>query len=232
MARVIKLKESDIGNIVKKILAEEKGARGIWPPAPDRPNVGMAGPPSGQGNPPPQYPDFPGAARGNSGGGIKVKNIDDVRRALGNPRTIEEVVINYEKLYNCQPTTEGMPTPDEIRIKMDEISGNPTGGDPVVSAMWILFGVFKRLLMILICIDWGGEGDPPPGYDSDITLKENIDLVGTSKSGINIYEFDYINKKYGNGRYPGVMAQEVPSASFIGPEGTLKVDYSKIDVQI
>ena len=46
-----------------------------------------------------------------------------------------------------------------------------------------------------------------------------------------VYEFDYINKKYGNGRYRGVMAQEVPSASFVGPEGTLMVDYSKLDVQ-
>ena len=27
------------------------------------------------------------------------------------------------------------------------------------------------------------------------------------------------------------MAQEVPSASFVGPEGTLMVDYSKIDVK-
>ena len=122
----------------------------------------MAEPPGGGNNPPPHYPDFPtpgepGMAKpptsGGGKGGIKVKNIDDVRRALGNPRTIEEVVINYEKLYNCQPTTEGMPTPDQIRIKMDEISDNPTGGDPVVSAMWILFGVFG-LLMILICIDW------------------------------------------------------------------------------
>jgi len=228
MKKVIKLKESDITNIVRRILTEEKGTRGIWPPTEGRPNVEMAGPPSGGGNPPPHYPDFPGAARGGSGGGIKVKTIDDVKRALGNPRTIEEVIINYEKLYNCQPTTEGMPTPEEMRTKLDQVTNDPTGGDPVVSAMWILFGILG-LAMILMCIDWDSSGGP--GYGSDITLKENINLVGKSKSGINIYEFDYINKKYGNGRYRGVMAQEVPSASFTGPEGTLMVDYSKIDVQ-
>ena len=65
---------------------------------------------------------------------------------------------------------------------------------------------------------------------SDMTLKENIELVGKSKSGVNIYEFDYINKEYGNGRYRGVMAQEVPSASKVGPGGKLMVDYSKLDV--
>ena len=48
---------------------------------------------------------------------------------------------------------------------------------------------------------------------SDIRLKENIELIGKSNLGINIYEFDYIDKSYGDGRYRGVMAQEVPWAS-------------------
>ena len=65
---------------------------------------------------------------------------------------------------------------------------------------------------------------------SDISLKENINLVGKSNSGINIYEFDYKDKKFGSGRYRGVMAQEVPQASLMSDEGYLMVDYSKIDV--
>lgn len=65
---------------------------------------------------------------------------------------------------------------------------------------------------------------------SDISLKENINLVGKSNSGINIYEFDYKDKKFGFGRYRGVMAQEVPQASLMSDEGYLMVDYSKIDV--
>jgi len=228
MARVIKLKESDIANIVKKVLNE--GGKGIWPPKPDRPNVGMAGPPSGSGNPPPHYPDFPSSDMAKPPGGrgegekIKVRSVEDVKRVLGNPRSIDEVITNYEKLYNCQPTTKGMPTPDEIARKLEEIEGT-TDGDPVVASMWILFGVVGGL-MLLLCTDWSNVWP----FNSDLTLKENIDLVGKSKSGINIYEFNYINKKYGNGRYRGVMAQEVPSASIIGPEGTLMVDYSKIDV--
>tara|TARA_Y100001963_G_C6741108_1_gene429015 strand:+ start:447 stop:1163 length:717 start_codon:yes stop_codon:yes gene_type:complete len=62
---------------------------------------------------------------------------------------------------------------------------------------------------------------------SDKRLKENIELVGKSDSGTNIYEFDYKNKE---GRYRGVMADEVPNASFKGPDGYLMVDYDKVDV--
>ena len=61
---------------------------------------------------------------------------------------------------------------------------------------------------------------------SDIRLKNNIDKVGVSESGVNIYEFNYNNKE---GRYRGVMAQEVPWASE-RHDGYLHVDYSKLDV--
>tara|TARA_R110000751_G_scaffold7210_2_gene29805 strand:+ start:1795 stop:3894 length:2100 start_codon:yes stop_codon:yes gene_type:complete len=64
-------------------------------------------------------------------------------------------------------------------------------------------------------------------YNSDIALKEDISLVGQSHSGINIYEFKY---KASQGRYRGVMAQEVPWASSMAPNGYLQVDYNKVDV--
>tara|TARA_R110002020_G_scaffold72318_4_gene186178 strand:- start:721 stop:1920 length:1200 start_codon:yes stop_codon:yes gene_type:complete len=67
-------------------------------------------------------------------------------------------------------------------------------------------------------------------FISDFNLKENISLVGLSESGVNIYEFDYSDKSYGEGRYRGVMAQEVPWASLKHPDGYLMVDYSKVDV--
>ena len=66
--------------------------------------------------------------------------------------------------------------------------------------------------------------------NSDVELKENISLVGHSKSNINIYEFEYIDKKYGEGRYKGVMAQEVPEATSVDADGYLVVNYDKIDV--
>tara|TARA_B100000131_G_scaffold314053_2_gene350305 strand:- start:811 stop:1026 length:216 start_codon:yes stop_codon:yes gene_type:complete len=64
----------------------------------------------------------------------------------------------------------------------------------------------------------------------NITLKKNIRLVGASKLGINIYEFEYINIVNMPGRYRGVMAHEVPQASIVGENGHLLVDYSLIDV--
>lgn len=65
---------------------------------------------------------------------------------------------------------------------------------------------------------------------SDIRLKKDIYKVGLSESGINIYEFEYKDKTYGEGKYRGVMAQEVPHASFRHKDGYLWVDYSKLDV--
>ena len=64
------------------------------------------------------------------------------------------------------------------------------------------------------------------GMFSDRRLKEDIELVGKSPSGINIYEFKYIDAP---DRYQGVIAQEVPEVSF-EVDGYLAVDYDKLDV--
>ena len=65
---------------------------------------------------------------------------------------------------------------------------------------------------------------------SDIKLKENVEQVGVSPQGYNIYEFNY---KGGNVRFRGAMAQDVlkknPMAVGID-QNYLTVDYSKIDV--
>ena len=63
---------------------------------------------------------------------------------------------------------------------------------------------------------------------SDVRLKENIELIGKSPSGINIYNFKY---KGDDTNYQGVMAHQVPQASFVHKNGYLMVDYSKIDVE-
>ena len=71
--------------------------------------------------------------------------------------------------------------------------------------------------------------------------QSNIDMVagmaeaalgaGESPKGVNIYEFDYKNKSHGEGRYRGVMAQEVPNAAVKDDDGYLGVDYNKVDVK-
>jgi hypothetical protein len=69
----------------------------------------------------------------------------------------------------------------------------------------------------------------PIQIGSDARLKENINLIGKSPSGLNVYTFKY--KGNDNGIYQGVMAQEVPHASILGDDGFYKVDYSKLDVE-
>ena len=63
---------------------------------------------------------------------------------------------------------------------------------------------------------------------SDIRLKDDIKLVGKSPSGIKIYNFKY---KGDDKTYQGVMAHQVPHASFVDNDGYLRVDYTKLDVE-
>ena len=63
---------------------------------------------------------------------------------------------------------------------------------------------------------------------SDMRLKEDINLIGKSPSGINIYTFRY---KGDDKKYQGVMAHQVPHVSTVNDDGYLMVDYNKLDVQ-
>jgi prepilin-type N-terminal cleavage/methylation domain-containing protein len=69
-----------------------------------------------------------------------------------------------------------------------------------------------------------------PAVPSDITLKDNIKLVG-KQNGFNVYEFNYKNDPYT--KYRGVMAQEVlkirPDA-VTTKDGYLAVYYDRIGV--
>tara|TARA_Y100000401_G_scaffold15199_3_gene10311 strand:+ start:814 stop:1530 length:717 start_codon:yes stop_codon:yes gene_type:complete len=74
-------------------------------------------------------------------------------------------------------------------------------------------------------------GSAMMAFGSDRRLKKNINLVGKSPKGLNIYEFEYKDKSLGEGRYSGVMADEVPNATLKDKNGYLYVDYNKIDVE-
>ena len=69
-----------------------------------------------------------------------------------------------------------------------------------------------------------------PFLPSDVRLKENVEQVGVSPQGYNIYEFNYTGSDV---RFRGAMAQDVvkknPMAVGID-QNYLTVDYSKIDV--
>ena len=72
---------------------------------------------------------------------------------------------------------------------------------------------------------------PAAAAASDRKVKDNVSYVGTSPSGLKVYEFDY---KFGlgpSGRYRGVMADEIPRSAVVPQLGWYdRVDYSKIDV--
>ena len=77
------------------------------------------------------------------------------------------------------------------------------------------------------CGNCGGGGK------SDISFKENINLIGQSPKGINIYQFNYIGEE---GLYEGVIAQELVGTKFasalsLDGNGKYLVDYNKTDVE-
>ena len=72
----------------------------------------------------------------------------------------------------------------------------------------------------------------PITIPSDRRLKNNIKLIGKSNSGLNIYSFEYINKKFGNGLFQGVMSDEAPPNTITkGNDGYDRVNYSLLDVE-
>ncbi len=70
------------------------------------------------------------------------------------------------------------------------------------------------------------------GYaQSDRKLKKNINKIGESPSGLNIYSFEFKNSKYGKGKFQGVMSDEVPRDAVAVEDGYDVVDYNKLDVE-
>lgn len=66
---------------------------------------------------------------------------------------------------------------------------------------------------------------------SDRRLKKNINLIGKSPKGLNIYSFEYKSNSYGSGVYQGVMSNEVPlEAVYVSSDGYDMVNYNMLDV--
>jgi hypothetical protein len=70
-----------------------------------------------------------------------------------------------------------------------------------------------------------------PSITSDRSLKKNIKKVGESPSGLNIYNFEFKNPKYGKGVFQGVMSDEVPQKAVTEKDGYDSVNYSMLDVE-
>jgi hypothetical protein len=102
------------------------------------------------------------------------------------------------------------------------------------SANGLIIPLIIVALIALAANDGGKDSSSGGGgvAESDMRLKTDILRVGTSPSGLGIYQFRYLG---GDGQlYQGAMAQEVaqvnPAAVIHNPAGYLSVDYSQIDV--
>ena len=92
---------------------------------------------------------------------------------------------------------------------------------------------WQNLANTAVETDWSQlQKKPPNNQGSDRRLKKNINLIGQSPSGLNIYSFEYKNSMYGKGLFQGVMSDEVPSIAVVkGVDGYDMVDYNMLDVQ-
>jgi len=77
----------------------------------------------------------------------------------------------------------------------------------------------------------GVWGDVITTLGSDRKLKKNINKIGESLSGLNIYSFNYKDTKYGEGLFQGVMSDEIPQEAVHRVDGYDTVDYSMLDVE-
>jgi len=66
---------------------------------------------------------------------------------------------------------------------------------------------------------------------SDRRLKKNINKIGQSASGLNIYSFEYKNPLDGEGLFQGVMSDEVPQEAVINNGEYDMVNYGMLDVE-
>ena len=77
-----------------------------------------------------------------------------------------------------------------------------------------------------------GLGSLGAGQVSDRKLKKNINLIGKSPSGLNIYSFEYKNLQFGKGLFQGVMSDELPlEAVEKHHDGYDRVNYNMLDVE-
>jgi hypothetical protein len=78
---------------------------------------------------------------------------------------------------------------------------------------------------------YGGAAQGLTAGMSDRRLKKNINKIGESPSGLNIYSFEFKDSKYGEGVFQGVMSDEVPQEAVGTRGGYDTVNYSMLDVE-
>ncbi len=109
----------------------------------------------------------------------------------------------------------------------------PTFGPPTMMPPRDTMGMILSGVQTGLSIYSGGVTAGLWGGDSDLRLKRDVDIVGTSPEGYKIYEYSYAGNPVK--RFRGAMAQDVmkknPMAVHVNPRGFFHVDYNEIDVE-
>ena len=132
-------------------------------------------------------------------------------------------------------TIKPFATPTAEYVLPRELEDFDFGPEPVKGAIYSKSAAANQVWGQTISSVAGSIGGAIKEWvDSDVELKENIEQVGTSPSGLNIYEWNYIGD---SDRYRGVIAQDLLNkgrhdAVTKGDNGYLAVYYDKIDVNM
>ena len=167
----------------------------------------------------------------------------EIRKIVGN-----NVTLDLSQLNNVKTKLLARPTIAEVSGKVSDYAKNVVGLSEAVSVNIAAFndlknkaknykneikntatGFIQGAVSNAVSTAFNYAKDFIKSFKwSDSRLKDHIQLVGKSPTGINIYSFKYIHM---SGTYEGVMAQEVPWAREMTDTGFYMVDYSKVDVE-
>ena len=165
------------------------------------------------------------AALGAQQQGLAGQDINTLMQTGGRQQQLAQQVFDVDYKQKLQQMYEPY---QRLGFVSDIYQGMPTSASSLTMATSPQANPMSQAIGMGITGLAAYQGYQDANKGSDIRLKEDIELVGQSPSGTNIYSFKYKDKE---GKYEGVMAQEVPWASHIDKEGYLRVDYSKVDVE-
>ena len=119
-----------------------------------------------------------------------------------------------------------------LGIEYGGMAGANAGVQSAYANQMSAFGASASMLNSQVNM-WGSiYGGAAQGLTmSDRKLKKNINKIGESPSGLNIYSFEFKDSKYGEGLFQGVMSDEVPQEVVGTRDGYDTVDYSMLDVE-
>ena len=173
------------------------------------------------------YAAYLRSRKANEGGRARSFGRSALTKYLQTKAGIEGVVTTVAGRQAAQKQSQAMRSFRSFQARAREKLGLPAQPPPPV-----MMPPSDRLGGMLSLAQSGLSMAASIKYLSDIKVKENVEQVGVSPQGYNIYEFNY---KGGNVRFRGAMAQDVvkknPMAVGID-QNYLTVDYSKIDVDM